>query len=137
MPFSYATSEPTDVDKIRGRIGDTLQANHYLEDETIASILLLYPSVLTAAIECVRRILAKIAKDPDRAGMGITSTRSQIFTHYQDLMKLLVRERDTGATMYVGGWSKSENQALREDPDFRQPEFALGQDDNPGAGGDG
>lgn len=134
MTFSYSTSLATNKDKVRFRIGDTDSNRELLSDEEIDAVLTAKPSVLPASMECVEAILAKIARDIDRNAAGISSSRSQAFTHYKDLLIKLGREMLTESEMFVGGLSKSAKRGFEADSDFVQPSFDIGQFDNPQAG---
>lgn len=130
MTWSYDETEPTDKDKVRGVIGDTNEQDQLLSDEVINTTVVDRPSVRTAAIECIRRILAKLARDTDRNHAGINSLRSQKFQHYRELLEFLTQEQNTELEVYVGGLSKSEKQTVRQDTDFPQHNFRIGRDDD-------
>jgi len=140
VSFSYDPSEATSLDQVRGRVGDALEKGKLLENETIAAILVRYPDVLTASIECCKRIIALKARDIDRSAVGFSSSRSQLVTQYKDLIVLLQEEArstlggiGTGGAIFVGGVSDAANITQRDDADFVQPAFTIGGDDNPGA----
>ena len=134
MTFSYSTSLATDKDKVRFRIGDTDSNRELQSDEEINAVLAAKPSVLPASMECVEAILAKIARDIDRNAAGISSSRSQAFTHYKDLLVKLSREMLTESEMFVGGLSKAAKRSFEADSDFVRPSFDIGKFDNPLAG---
>lgn len=142
MTFSYDITEDTSLDRVRGIVGDTEDAGHLIEDETITAALTRNgDSVFAASIEVCRMILAKLAKHVDRSHPdGISTSRSQRFTHYKDLIADL-RERmlteGGGCTAFAGGTSKAENDAFDADSDNVGAHFDVGMWSRPPAGGDG
>lgn len=130
MTFSYSVSEATERDQVRGIIGDTADAGHFLEDETITAILAANgDAVGPSAVECCRRILAKIAKEVDRSHPdGISVSRTQKSQQYRDLLRELEGLYGKGGSieMFVGGSSKTENEAFETNTDFVQPAFRRG-----------
>jgi heme oxygenase len=137
VAFTYDPSEPTDLDRVRGIIGDTVTGEsetdqQYLADETIQSILTTEGSVIRAAIECVSRILAKLARETDRSAHGLSSSRSQRSTHYRDLLADLRRRslETTSGGITVIGSSAAANAALAASVDFPSRPFSIGRDDH-------
>lgn len=131
MTFSYSASEATGLDQVRGLIGDTDSAAYYLENETITAILTANSDAVgPSSVECVRRILAKLAKDVDRSHPdGISTSRTQRSQQYRDLLRELEGLYGKGGgevTIFVGGSSKAENEAFETNPDFVQPLFRRG-----------
>lgn len=130
MAFTYLAAESSDLHKVRGRIGDTDSADALLDDDTITTILTEYTSVLAAAVECCRRILAKLSRQVDRSGVGLSSERSQVIVHYERVLANLRRESAASSTeMFVGGTTISEKTTLEADSDFRARPFSIGMDD--------
>lgn len=130
MTWSYNISETTDTDRVRGKIGDTNTNLQRLQDETIAAVLVLYPSVVAASVECVKRIIARIATDPDsRSAAGLSSSRGQAVANLEVLLGQLRAELAGTAEMFIGGVSDSANEALRADTNFPAPAFTVGGDD--------
>lgn len=136
MTLTYSVAESTNRDRVRGKIGDTDSNRELLDDSTVDAILVVYPSVIAAAIECCKRIIAKLARDVDRSAIGMSASRSQVIQHYRDLIPMLQEELATHGRMFVGGVSVTENEAQDEDTDFVQPSFKIGMGDNQGTGGD-
>lgn len=131
MTFTYSSSETTDRNRVRGKTGDTDTATsrQLLQDETIDAILVLYPTVLAASIECIKRIIARLARDYDRSAVGMSVTRSPAIQTYKDLLIDLEREASSGAQMFVGGVSKSNNDILAADTNYVKASFKIGRDD--------
>lgn len=130
MSFSYDPKQTTDLHKVRSRIGDTKEAKHYLHDEEISAILTDYPGVIAASCECIRRILALIARENDRQIGGVSSSRSQVTQHYQDLLEKLEGQVGSVSTGVLTGSSDQEIADLEEDTDLRPAQFQVGMDDH-------
>ena len=113
-------------------IGDTDTNDQLLSDETIDAILTRFVSEVATAAECVRRILAKLARDIDTSGAGNNSSRSQKTQHYRDLLAELRGQQGVYAEMYTGGVSIGTANSFRSNSDDPGPGFSLGQHDNPG-----
>lgn len=134
MTWTYSISEASARDQIRGKIGDTRSSSDYdLDDETIDAIYVLYPSVVAASVECVKRIIAKKSRKFDRSAMGMSASQGSVLTQLRDLLTDLQREQMSGAgRIFVGGVSDSANTTQRADTDYVQPSFIVGGDDYPG-----
>ena len=132
LTWTYSESEATDRDQVRGKIGDTDTNRQLLANETIDAVLVTYATVISASIECCRRIIAKLARDVDRSALGMSASRSQIITHYRDLIVELKAEAAIQGEVFVGGVSQTDVDAQIEDTDAVQPTFTVGQMDNPG-----
>lgn len=131
MTWSYDPSEATDLDRVRGKIGDINTLDQQLPNETLNAIIAIKADVIDAAIECLNRLIAKYARDIDRSAVGITSSRSQRMNHYADLRDRLERDRLLVTEPFVGGISKSEADVIDANTDFPQPKFKMGGDDHP------
>lgn len=132
MTWSYDESEPTSRDRVRGRVGDIDTRSQLLPNETIDAILVTHVDETATAVECVRRILAKLARDIDTSGAGMNVTRSQKTQHYRDLLADLTTQLSTRAEMYVGGISIAAANSFASNTDDPQPHFTVGAMDNPG-----
>jgi hypothetical protein len=119
VSFTYSSSSiSTDLAKVRLTIGDTDRDQALLSDEEINYYLARKASVTLAAIDCVKAILAKMARDVDRNNLGMSATRSQKTQHYRDLLKDLQAESMTVGEVFVGGVSEAERESIEEDEDF-------------------
>lgn len=133
MTFSYSIAESSDRDRVRGKIGDTVEATYQIDDETIDSILVDYPSVLAASVESLNRIIAKRSRDFDRSSLGLSSSRGSVLSQLRELRDELKDElRSGGGGLFVGGASISANDAQAADTDFKAPDFTVGAGDYPG-----
>ena len=138
MAWSFSDSLTTDRDKVRLKIGDTDTDDQLLSNETIDALLAIRDDVTLCAIDCVRAILAKLARDIDRSAVGMSGQRSQKITHYEGVLRNLVKESGGEVRMKVGGISKDEASTLRDNSDYIKPSFSVGMDDytNPHGGDD-
>jgi len=129
MAFTYSSGEASALHQVRGIVGDTAEAGHFIEDETIAAILTANADAVgVSSVEVCRRILAKIAKDVDRSHPdGISTSRTQRSQQYRDLLRELEDRYGHGAPgMFVGGGSVAESETFTSDSDNVQPGFARG-----------
>lgn len=132
MSFTYSDTDlSTDLAKVRKRIGDVDSGSALLTDEEIEDTLEEYPSVALAAIKCVQTILGRLARRTDRSAVGLSSSRSQAFQHYKDLLAELQSEASAEATPRLKGTSDAEAISLENDSDFRAHSFSVGMDDLP------
>lgn len=134
MTFTWSETDlSTALARVRFAIGDTDADAALLSDEQIAAILELHPDERNAAVVCVRRILAKLARDIDVSGAGMSVSRSLKTQHFRDLLAELQEESDTGAIPILTGISISRDETLDADTDIRTAAFRVGRDDNPEA----
>jgi hypothetical protein len=134
----YSPGEATNRDKVRGKIGDTDENRQLLQDETIEAVLVTYPTIIGASIECCKRIIARLARDVDRSAVGMSASRSQVIQHYKDLIEQLKDEATStlgaeggsGGGIYAGGVSQAAIDTLESDTDFVKPTFRVGLHDN-------
>lgn len=122
--FTYDAGAPTtDLSKVRLYLGDTNVDDPLLYDEEIATWLDTGTNLYTVAADCCLAIIAKLARDVDRSGVGVTASRSQQMTHYQDLEKRLRRKAIGTAGMYASGLTEAELTDYKDDDDARHPLF--------------
>lgn len=133
MTFTYSSSSiATDLAKVRLTIGDTDSNSPLLTDEEINYFLGEKDDIVLAACDCVRAIIAKLARDVDRSNLGMSASRSQKQQHYQDLLgRLEAQAMSAGGELFVGGTSLAEKESLEEDDDFEGSAFSRDRDDNP------
>ena len=129
MSWSFDDSLSTDRDKVRLKCGLTDTDDQLLSNETIDALLVIRPDITLCSIDCVRAVLAKLARDIDRSAVGMSASRSQKITHYEGVLRNLVKESGGEARMKVGGISKDAADTLRDDTDFIKPSFSVGMND--------
>lgn len=123
MNFLYDPLEADDVSRVRGIIGDTDIATGQLDDETITTILTTKGSVALAAIECVRRLILKYARQPDVRFGPSSVSGSQIAKQYREALRDLQRAAASSAAPYVGGISKADKDSVSSNTDRVEPAF--------------
>lgn len=132
MTFTYSTtsSTPTNLSRIRMRLGDTNSSLPIFTDEEITAALTDFATVTGAAYYLCKAAIAKYARDVDRSMPGISSQRSQQVAHLRDVLADLREEMLSGASGFTGGASKAGQDAINADTDFRQPHFQTGMDEH-------
>lgn len=107
-PDAWPAGVPPALEAIRLRIGDTDRRQVELQDEEIEYLLATYPSVSRASLEAARRILARLSRQSDASGAGLTANRSQRFQQLTDLLVELEAEvARAGRPLYVGSGYES------------------------------
>jgi hypothetical protein len=135
MAWSYALALATDKDKVRLLIGDTVAADPQLADEEITFLLAQRNGDLySAAADACDTLQAKYARQADTSNLSLSVSASQRAEAFATLAATLrVRALTmTGAEMFVGGTTVSGKDALDADSDAVQPNFRIGQNDEPG-----
>lgn len=131
MTWTYSNTDlSTTLAQVRLKIGDTDSEHKVLTDEEIATVTDNTTDILLAGIECIDLILGQLARATDTSGAGISTSRSQKVRHWQDLKKSLESQTSLQADAFLAGTSKSEQQTLEADPDWKGVSFEIGMDDN-------
>lgn len=139
MTFTYdPTAWPTDggtglpvappLARVRQLLGDTDEHQAFLQDEEINALLHVFgaAAVERVAYESVSIIEAKMAREVDESGAGITTARSQKFTQMRDIKRDLERRIIRTATPKFIGGSRSAIDAIEQDSDYRGSEIGRG-----------
>lgn len=121
-------------DAVREAIGDTLDTDWQLSDESIAYYLSGNAnSIAGASIACIKVLIAKYARAVDvtvaggAGGVGTVSA-SQRVKSYQILLDQITSDRSNVATVSATGQSKSTNRGYDANTDAVQPIARLRQD---------
>lgn len=126
------------VNIVRFLIGDTITTDQQLQDEEITYLLTKHTDLpYYAAMDAIRALIAKYARDVD-AWMGHTRIeRAQRIRHYRQLLEEL-ESNYTAITIsiFAGGQSISGKSDLDADTDAVHPTFKVGMDDYSRATGD-
>ena len=134
MTWSYTDPSASAKDAVRFAVGDTDTSDQQLSDEEIASLLVTYPSPLTAAINACARLSAKYARQVTKTVGRLSIAASDRAKAYRELAAdLKEQRRANGLTMFAGGRTIAGNQEFNQDTGATQPSFAIGQDDFPDA----
>lgn len=130
MPLTYTYSGPSsgDKDHVRFLIGDYFDP-WYLADEEITHVLSQEANVYMAAAACCTRILAMIARRPNKSVGGMTVNYESVTRQYRDIQKDLQKRGLAHQTVEAGGISLSDKTVLDQDTDWPQPDFKRGQFD--------
>lgn len=130
MTWTYNPAETINRDKVRGIIGDTNIKGQLLTNEVIDAQLVIFPTVRSASIECLRRILSQTAGNTDRNAVGISSQRSQAWDFRARLLEKLESEANLELAPYAGGISQVDKDKITADTDYVPNQFAVKRDDN-------
>jgi hypothetical protein len=143
VTWTYSVTSRTARNQVRERIGDVLTNDQMVADEIIDERLTARSNdTLVTAIDCVRIILARIARDVDRSGASISGSRDQKTQHYREVLERLEKEAGLGGSpgytagvpsfipgVYLSGMSESQAEDLEDDTDFTGASFGVGDDD--------
>lgn len=131
MAWTYDPDLTSDRDKVRLYIGDIDTNAQLLTDAAVDNALAEHSNLYRAAVECVDYILAKIARDIDRSGVGPNATRDQKTQHYRDLrVDLLNRAKTSGVRPYATGFDESLRETYTSDADITQSPFTRDRGQN-------
>jgi hypothetical protein len=139
MAWSYDSALPTDKDKVRLLVGDTLTTDQQLQNEEITYFLSVRPDINLAAADSAKAIAARYARQADTSNLSLSISASQRAEAYAKLAASLEARAGSlsAADMFVGGTKISEKITRASDPDEVQPNFEVGQDDLPGSSSNG
>ena len=133
MTWTYDASDRTAITQLRESIADITEVAPLLEDEQLDELLTEFgDDVRQAAMAAIERlILPKLALETDRSIQGNSTTRTQRFRQFMDLLKLLKTSQGNRAEIEVGGTSIAADDELRDDTDWN-PTIDIGwMDRNP------
>lgn len=135
--------DPTDkVSLVRLALGDLDPDDQLFTDGQIQAVLDIQPIVTWAAAALAESAAARFAREADIALGRTRIALGQKFKFWKE-MALNLRKGGPGdlpggdgsgaptLSMTVGGLSRSEREAFKDDEDRIQPNFSLGMDDNP------
>jgi hypothetical protein len=131
VTFSYSGNPgASDLDALRFLIGDTDSADAQLTDEELSYLLTQHDdSVRHAGLSACRRLIAKYSRCVDQRTGDIDVKYSQRVSQLRSLM-VDIRE-GLVPSVYAGGISKADIEAVQDDDDRQGPMFALGMLDYP------
>lgn len=135
MSWSYDTSLPADLDKVRLLIGDTDTTDQQLSDEELGAMLTVYGAVNSAAIAACRALAAKYARYADKWVGDLKILASQKHRAYLELAEELqaAGASATGAALAVptaGGIYTAEKEAYEGNTARVSPFFHRGMHDD-------
>lgn len=134
MSWSYNLALGASKDKVRLLIGDTDAAAPQLQDEELDFLVAQRGDVNLAAADACRALQAKYARMVDTTNLSLSISASQRSAAYATLAEQLETKAGAlaGAEMDVGGITVAGKQTLDADTGAVQPNFRMGQDDEPG-----
>lgn len=136
MAWNYSGDPAdSDLDNLRFSIQDTDTGDQQFQDAELNFLLTDAGSVRGAAVEAVRKLIAKYSRQVTKAVGDLRLNLSDRVTHY----KMLLKEMQYALTLatggpVVGGLSKSRKKTVELDSDRVIPDFERGQFDHPGTG---
>jgi len=131
MTWTYSNTDlSTDLAKVRLYCGDTNVDKPLLTDEEIDVHLSGRSDLYNVAADCCQTIIGQLAREVDRQGVGVTTTRSQQIMHYQDLEKRLRAKAKLFVRPHATGQSESDRSSYATDTDLAQPIFTRDRGEN-------
>ena len=133
MAWTYDTTLPTNRDKIRLLIGDTISTDEQMSDEELDAMLVMYGSVKPTAIAALRVLASKYARFADKWVGDLKILASQKSRAYLEMAKTLAASTTLsgGGVPSAGGIYADEKQAGEENDSLAKPAFKRGVTDNP------
>lgn len=140
MAWTYNASPGTSTsaerrDAVRFAIGDTDTNDQQVQDAEISFALTQAGDganmgcVRSAAIICVRSLMARYARQVDTTHGKLSVGASKRLENYRALLSELQRQQATLAEPFAGGLSIAEKTSDAQDSDAVQPHFEVGMDD--------
>lgn len=127
-------NDPTNsaLDEVRLLVGDTVCAKALLLDSEIQFFITEEGSAAFAAPRAAEAIAAKFCRDVDVSTGSVSKSLSQAAEAYRQLAKTLrARAEELGGAPIFTALTRDDKRQDRLDPDLVQPQFRIGQDDNP------
>lgn len=129
MSFSYSGNPANStLDAVRFLVEDTNSQDPQLQNEEINWLIAQYTNVWKSAAYAAGNIAAKYARQVSKAVGDLRLEYQQRQQAYKDLRADLLRQAaNRTALPWLGGISRSERQASRQDTDLIQPKFTKDQ----------
>ena len=126
-----------DTDLVRLLVGDADPDNQLLTDDQVASLTAQYSSNSLAAAACADALAAKFSRSVTFSVEGLSIQNSQKAANYRALAQRLrsnaILTDDGALGASVLGTSRSEMDAVDDNPDRTPSRFKTGMMDFPGA----
>ena len=130
--FTYSGDpSKSSKDEVRFLIGDTNKARPLFDDREILFQLTQTPNTKIAGAELLEIKAREFATIADIRVGDVSKSYSKASDSLQARAEDLRKDALKGALPFFGGLSKSGKKALADDQDATQPQFAIGQNDNP------
>lgn len=135
--------DANDRDAVRFLVGDTVEASAIFQDEEIDWLLTQNSNVYFAAALGADAAASQFSSNA-KAGvktktvgaLSISYSNTERAEEYRTMAASLRRRAAVHSVLipYAGGTSKSDKELNEQDTDWNQPNFKIGQFDNPNAG---
>lgn len=134
MPYGD-DPENDPADELRLLIGDTDVADELLTDNEVDFFLADGGSAIWGAIRAASAIAAKFARKVNSSAGSVSKALGDLMQHYLDLARRLEQraEEVSGQPVFTA-LTRTDKRQDRLDTDLVQPQFFIGQDDNPRKG---
>ena len=130
MTFTYTDPSSRDQDAVRAEVGDTIEAQHLVEDEEIKYAIKKEGTVLKAAARVCEMLAARFAKAEGFRGATVQTIKTTISGKYIQMANRL-RARGIRAGSFVApSVYQDEKDLSTEDTDIVQPAFSRGMHNN-------
>ncbi len=128
------------LDQVRLLIGDTVCADALLSDNEILFFITECGNAAYAAVKAAEAIAGQFARSVTTRTGQVSKSLSDRMQHYLDLASRLQVRADAGAGSVAApiftALTEADKDVDRDDPNTVQPQFRIGQDDNPRQGAD-
>ncbi len=134
MTFTYQPGEPSDLTRVRLRIGDTDQfasADLRLEDEEILDLLATEGGLFRAAAAAAEALAAKFARKAEGSQGPDRIVPSDRANHLRRIAAQLRSAAAASCVPSAGGISATAKDRASSNPDRAEPAFKRGQLDHP------
>lgn len=118
MSFTYNDPSDSDLEAVRLLVGDTVEADHLLEDEEIEFFLSQEPSVHYAASASCEAIASKVAREVSFSAEGASIQLSQQYQHYREMSRSLRMEAQRHGEVQVSVSSLYDKNLTEKEPTF-------------------
>lgn len=130
--FTYSNDpSKSDRDAVRFMVGDTNKDRPLFDDREIDYQLTATPNVAIAASELLFAKAAEFATQADIRVGDVSKSLSKVSENLKACAERLKSDALLRARPFFGGLTKSGKRALAEDTGATQPQFFLGQTDDP------
>jgi hypothetical protein len=134
VTFTYQPGDPSDLARVRLRIGDTDQfasADLRLEDEEIRDLLLTEGGLFRAAAAAAEALAAKFARKAEGSQGPDRIVPSDRANHLRRIAAQLRSAAAASCIPSAGGISLAAKDRGASNPDHTEPAFRRGQLDHP------
>lgn len=133
--FTYDSSELDDsaLFRVRFLIGDTIKSSPLFDDNEINHRISVTPDENLAGAELLEAKARQFARLATFSVGDVSKQQGELSQNMLTAAKDLRKRANTLAKPFFGGLTKSGNRTLAADTDANQPNFRIGQDDNPTA----